>query len=152
MSQEILKREETWDITYEHSMGETASYFFNQIKMAQKLMGKYCPSCDRVLMPPRKFCDRCFVPTTDWVEVGPEGVIEAATLIYEQFKNYPAPPYALAYVRLDKADTAIGNYLKGLDFSDQQAAVEKIKIGTKVKVKFKEDRDGSILDFWFEVV
>lgn len=152
MSQEIIKRQETWNITYDHSMGETGSHFFNQIKNNQKLMGKYCPSCDRVLMPPRKFCDRCFVPTTDWVEVGSEGVIEAATLINAQFKNYPAPPYSLAYVRLDKADTSIGNYLKGLDFSNHAKAVEQIKIGNRVKLKFREERDGSILDFWFEVV
>lgn len=151
MSREVIKRREAWNIVYEHSIGETASYFFNEIKQKRRLLGRYCPNCERVLVPPRQFCDRCFVPTTDWREVGKEGVIEAATIIYEQFKSYPQPPYALAYVRLDGASTAIGNFLKGIDFSDQQKAIEKIRIGNRVKVKFREDREGSILDFWFEL-
>lgn len=152
MSQEVIKRQETWNITYEHSLGETASHFFKQVKENKKLFGKHCPSCDRILMPPRRFCDRCFVSTADWVELGQEGIIEAATIIYKKFKSLPDPPYALAYVRMDKADTAIGNYLKGIDFSNQGKAIEKIKIGNRVKVNFREDRDGSILDFWFESI
>jgi uncharacterized OB-fold protein len=92
------------------------------------------------------------VDTTEWREVGEEGVIEAATIVYEQFKSLPEPPYALAYVRLDGASTAIGNYLKGIDFSNHNAAVKQIQIGNRVKVKFHENLEGSILDFWFELV
>ncbi|MCG2775375.1 MAG: OB-fold domain-containing protein [Desulfobacterales bacterium] len=151
MSGEMIKRKEVWNITYEHSIGETASHFFNEIIRNRQLVGRYCQGCDRVLVPPRQFCDRCFIPTTDWRDVGKEGVIEAATIIYEQFKSLPEPPYALAYVRIDGASTAIGNFLKGIDFSNQEEALEKIKIGNRVKVKFQEDLEGSILDFWFEL-
>jgi uncharacterized OB-fold protein len=152
MSEEVIKRKETWNIAYQHSIGRTASHFFNEIREKKRLVGRYCPGCNRVLVPPRQFCDRCFVPTTDWREVGREGVIEAATIIYEQFKSLPEPPYALAYVRLEGASTAIGNYLKGIDFSNQKEAIEKIKIGNRANVKFLDEPEGSILDFWFEVI
>ncbi len=29
---ELLARQEVWNITYDHALGETASYFFTQIR------------------------------------------------------------------------------------------------------------------------
>ena len=37
---ELLGRQEVWSITYDHALGETASYFFTQIRDHQKLLGR----------------------------------------------------------------------------------------------------------------
>ncbi len=78
-----------------------------------------------MLVPPRAFSDETLLPTTDWVEVGPGGRIEAFTIVYEQFNNLPPPPYAFGYVLLDGADTALGGYFKGVDLTDPREAAAK---------------------------
>src|SRR3546814_6923559 len=105
---EFLKRTENWNITYEHALGETASWFYTKIRDDAEIYGRRCPKSGRVLVPPRAFSDQTLEPTTDWVKVGPAGVIEAFTIVYDAFKNLPPPPSAFGYVLLEGADTAIG--------------------------------------------
>jgi hypothetical protein len=148
---ELMKRQETWNITYTHALGETASWFYVQIRDNAKIYGRRCAKTGRVLVPPRSFSDQTLQPTIEWVEVGPGGQIEAFTMVYEQFQNLPPPPYAFGYVLLDGADTALGGYFKGLDLTDPAKAAEQLKIGTRIVTKFAEKRTGDVLDFWYEI-
>ncbi len=147
---ELLKRQETWNITYTHALGETASWFYVQLRDHAKLYGKRDAKSGRVLVPPRAFSDQTLEPTGDWVEVGPGGKIETFTITYEEFSGLPPPPYAFGYVQLDGADTAIGGFIRGVDLTDPAAAAQKLKIGTRVITRFAEKRTGDVLDFWFE--
>lgn len=147
---ELMTRQESWNINYRHALGETASWFFAQIRDNAKIYGRRCGKTGRVLVPPRAFSDQTLKPTTEWVEVGPGGRIEAFTMVYESFQGLPDPPYAFGYVLLDKADTALGGLFRGIDLSDPQKAAEKLKIGTRVVTRFAEKRKGDVLDFWFE--
>lgn len=147
---ELLKRQEKWNITYTHALGETASWFFVQIRDHKKIHGRRCGKTGRVLVPPRAFSDQTLEPTTEWVEVGPGGVIEAFTIVYEPFNGLPDPPYAFGFVKLDQGDTAIGGFFRGVDLSDPQAAASALSVGTRVNTKFAEKRVGDIIDFWFE--
>ena len=148
---ELMTRNETWNITYRHALGETASFFFTSIRDHKKLYGRRCGHTGRVLAPPRAFSDQSLKPTTEWVEIGPGGVIEAFTMVYEEFQNLPPPPYAFGDVKLDQADTAIGGFLRGVDLSNAEAAARKLAIGTRVATHFAEKRTGDVLDFWFEL-
>lgn len=148
---ELMERQETWSITYNHALGETASYFYAKIRDEAAIYGKRCAKTNHVLVPPRSFSDETLLPTTDWVKVGPGGGIAAFTIVYEKFNNLPDPPYAFGYVLLDGADTALGGYFKGIDLKDPAAAAAKLKVGTRVMTKFAEKRTGAMLDFWFEL-
>lgn len=148
---ELLSRQETWNIAYDHALGETASFFFTQIRDHAKLYGRRDAKSGRVLVPPRAFSDQSLEPTTEWVEVGPGGQIEAFTIVYERFRGLPEPPYAFGYVMLDGADTAIGGLFKGLDLADPAAAAKRLAIGSRVTTKFADHRKGEVLDFWFEL-
>jgi uncharacterized OB-fold protein len=148
---ELLTRTETWNITYRHALGETASWFYVQLRDHGKLYGRRCPQSGRVLVPPRAFSDQTLEPTAEWVEVGPGGVIETFTIVYESFKHLPDPPYAFGYVRLDGADTALGGFFRGVDLSDPKAAAARLAMGTRVMTCFAPQRKGDISDLWFEV-
>jgi hypothetical protein len=148
---ELLKHKETWNISYDHALGETASWFFVKIRDDAKIYGKRCGKTHRVLVPPRAFSDQTLEPTADWVEVGPGGRIETFTITYEPFHGLPDPPYAFGYVLLDGADTAIGGYFKGVPLNEPAQAAEKLKIGTRVTTRFRDKREGDVLDFWFEI-
>ncbi len=147
---ELMKRQETWNITYTHALGETASWFFAQVRDHAKLYGRRCSKTGRVLVPPRAFSDETMTPTSEWVEVGPGGSIEAFTIVYEPFRGLPDPPYAFGYIRLDNADTALGGYIRGVDLGNPHEAAQRMRIGTRVMTKFADTRSGDILDFWFE--
>lgn len=146
---ELMKRREAWNITYNHALGETASWFYVQIRDHAKIYGRRCGNTGRVLVPPRAFSDQTLEPTTEWVEVGPGGRIETFTMVYEPFQGLPDPPYAFGYVLLDGADTAIGGFFKGVDLTDPATAAKALKVGTRVTTKYAEKRIGDVLDFWF---
>ncbi|WP_378941643.1 Zn-ribbon domain-containing OB-fold protein [Mesorhizobium sp. ANAO-SY3R2] len=149
---ELMTRNETWNITYRHALGETASWFYAQIRDNKKIFGRRCGKTGRVLVPPRAFSDQTLQPTTDWVEVGPGGVIEAFTIVYEEFQGLPPPPYAFGYVMLDGGDTALGGFFRGIDLTDPKKAAETLKVGTRVRTAFADERIGDVIDYWFEVV
>jgi uncharacterized OB-fold protein len=148
---ELLSRQETWNITYDHALGETASHFFTQIRDNAKIYGRRDAKSGRVLVPPRAFSDQSLEPTAEWIEVGPGGRIEAFTIVYERFRGLPEPPYAFGYVMLDGADTAIGGLFRRVDLADAAAAAKRLAIGTRVTTKFADQRRGDVLDFWFEL-
>lgn len=148
---ELLKRQENWNITYTHALGETASWFFAQIRDNAKIYGRRCSKTGRVLVPPRAFSDQTLQPTTEWVEVGPGGRVEAFTIVYEPFQNLPEPPYAFGYVKLDNADTGLGGFFRGVDLNNPAEAAKNLAIGTRVTTRFAEQRKGDIVDYWFEL-
>jgi uncharacterized OB-fold protein len=143
--------EQTWDLSYRHALGATVGGFLEGLK-SRKLLGRKCPQCGRVLFPARSFCDRCHVETTDWVEVGSSGRLEMFTIVYEPFPGMlVAPPYVLAYALLDGADTAAIGYVKGLDLTDVTVASKILEVGTPLDVRFVEQPEGKVTDFWYEV-
>lgn len=148
---ELLTRKESWNIGYEHALGETASWFFTQIRDHARIYGRRDPKSGRVLVPPRSFSDQTLEPTREWVEVGPGGRIETFTIVYEPFKSLPDPPYAFGFVLLDGADTALGGYFRGIELADPAAAAKRLAIGTRVITRFAEERKGDVLDFWYEL-
>jgi uncharacterized OB-fold protein len=152
MTDAIRTITERWDLTYRHSAGLVGSEFFRSLEEEGRLRGRRCPKCERVLMPPRPFCDRCYTDTTEWVDVADTGVLETFTIVYSKFAGLPDPPYVIAYALLDGADTAILNYVRGVDLGDVDASVAALAPGTRVRAVFapREERQGRITDFWFE--
>jgi hypothetical protein len=148
---ELMTRTENWNITYRHALGETASYFYAQIRDKQQIYGRRDAKSGRVLVPPRAFSDETLEPTKEWVPVGPEGTIECFTIVYEAFNNLPDPPYAFGYVLLKGADTAIGGYFKGIDLKDGAKAAKQLAVRTPVITRFAKERVGDALDFWCEL-
>lgn len=150
MSVDLMEIPGKWEIPYLYSAGKTASRFFQELRDHAKLMGVRCPRCRRVLVPPRGFCERCFVPVEEWVEVGPRGKLEVFTVVMEAFEGFPPPPYVIAFAKLDRADTSLCNFLE-LKFTTLDEALKKLVIGAPIEVAFKERREGRMTDFVFRL-
>lgn len=138
-----------WDFDYTYFAGEAASRFFAELKENRRIMGTRCPSCERVLVPARAFCDACFERTTDWVEVGPEGTLETFTILTAAFPGMPEPPIVMAYVTMDGADTALVNLVLGTDVTDIGAAAVLLQTQPRVRTVFIAEPAGRITDFSF---
>jgi uncharacterized OB-fold protein len=140
-----------WDFDYNYFAGEAASRFFHALRDEGKIYGTHCPSCDRVLVPARSFCDACYVDTDEWREVGPGGTLDIFTIVGAKFPGLPDPPFVIGYVTLDGADTALLNYVQGVDIPDIDTAAATLMPRPRVMVRFAKEREGRITDFHFEL-
>jgi len=144
--EEILIMPGAWNLPFRHTAGRFASRFFRELRDNQKIYGVRCPQCQRVLVPPRPLCERCFASPDEWVEVGHQGTLEAFTICYVPFLGLPQPPVAMIMVKLEGADTGLQHLLGGVDLSDPDKSRDLVKIGMRVEAVWREQRRGEIGD------
>lgn len=142
---------ETVTLRYDYALGEVAGTFMQGLRDG-KILASRCSKSGLTYLPPRAYCERSFERCDAWVEAASEGVIETSTIVVRGFQGKRAPPVAVAFVRLDGIDSAIGNYVDGLDLSDLDAAMKRIAPGRRVRVEFASERQGRITDFSFHCV
>lgn len=133
-------------LPYRFAMGPVFTRFFEELKN-KRIMGTRCRICNRVLVPARKFCPRCFEELSEWVQVGERGTIRTWTFITFSFSGQPKkPPYITALIDLEGADTALSHFIGGVDLSDLEKVREQVRIGMKVEAKWRDKREGNIYD------
>lgn len=143
--------EQRWDITYQHTADPTTAEFLRALRDDGRILGARCPACERVLAPARPICDRDFCRTDEMVELATSGTLELFTIMYLAIDGLPDPPYVLAYVRPDGADTALPGFLEGVDLSSAEEAAAELRIGSRVKILLRPERVGRITDLYFEL-
>jgi hypothetical protein len=112
------------------------------------ILGRTCRQCRRVLVPPRMFCEACFRPTDEWVDVGQTGVVNTFSICHVSWDMQPLDvPELTAVIEIDGASRGMG-ILHKLGNVEPEA----IAVGMRVRAVWKppEERTGSILDirFW----
>lgn len=137
----------SWSLDFEHGAGAAGTRFLDGLRDGV-ILGSPCRTCGRVLTPPRDFCEMCFVATDpEWIELGPSGVIDAFTIVHVELPEHPKPPYAVAYVQLDRASTSLCNYVDGLDLDDADDAARRLSGSPRVIAEFIPEREGRLTDF-----
>ena len=128
-------------LPYQYFAGRTGSRFLIGLRDDKKIRGLKCDKCNKVFVPPRQTCERCFSDISDnWVEVSGTGTVTGFTIIrYEEPHQPVKPPYILALIKLDGADTPIPHIVKGM-------ALSKMKTGIKVKAVFAKKTTATIMD------
>ncbi|MFL5767355.1 MAG: Zn-ribbon domain-containing OB-fold protein [Actinomycetota bacterium] len=107
------------------------------------IQGSPCPSCGRLLLPPRMFCERCFRETEpEWKGAGAVGVVNTFSICHIRWDMQPLDPPEIPAV-IDFPGTS-GGFLHKLGDVDP----ENVRIGMEVVPVWKpeEERTGSILD------
>ncbi|HID05124.1 MAG TPA: Zn-ribbon domain-containing OB-fold protein, partial [Aigarchaeota archaeon] len=119
------------------------SRFFEELKNG-KIMGRRCNKCKRVVIPPRMYCEECFRPTDEWVELKDTGTVLTFSICYvgtdaSRLKEPQIP----AVIEIDGASKNMG-ILHVLG----EVKPEEVKIGMKVKAVWEEPskRRGAITD------
>ncbi len=140
---EEMVNESRIKVPYAWQAGETASRFLISLRDDKQILGRYCPKCKKVLVPPRKGCPFCFVDTTDWIKVADEGVVEAFSVVNRATPIQPLDaPFAYAVIRLDGADTGLVHMLGEIE-------PDVVREGMRVKAVFAEERTASLLDILY---
>ena len=132
------------EVIYKYSYGQQ-SRFFRELRENKKIYGTKCPQCGKVYCPPRSDCPICYHPT-EWVPLRGTGVITAyAVQHYTTSEFIKKLPFICAYVQLDGSDFLM---MTNMEVDD----VSTIRVGTKVEAVFREQRYGSITDFFFRPI
>lgn len=132
----VLEQKYGLRLDYKHSYGPYYGMLFDGLATSRRIQGVRCPSCERVLVPPREYCDTCYVRTGEWVDVADTGVIKAFSIIHLEFVGQVRePPYVYAEIVLDGSATRLIHAIGGIDVGE---AKEKLQIGMGVKAVWKE--------------
>lgn len=124
-------------LPYQYFAGATGSRFIVALRDEKQILGVQCEQCHRTFVPPRQTCERCFSPLVDkWVKVEPTGEVTGFTVVrYAEPYQPKQPPYVLALIKLDGADTPIAHLLDCRD----------LRLGMRVRAVFSEERRDNIL-------
>ncbi|MEB3765215.1 MAG: Zn-ribbon domain-containing OB-fold protein [Desulfurococcales archaeon] len=158
-----LKRDEMYSLPglvrykpvakYSFSAGIAQTKFLEGLKKG-KIIGVKCPSCGRVYVPPRAFCEYCHVPMNEYVELPGTGEIHTAVISYiSTFRQRMDKPEIVGVVKLD----APGYTKESYEFAGlfhrfcgitEEDVISGKAIGMKVKPRWKpeNERTGSVTD------
>lgn len=128
---------------YAWSAGIAMSRFLEELKKG-KIIGRKCHKCERVVVPPRMFCELCFRPTDEWVYVKDTGIINTYSISYlAADASRLKKPIIVAVIELDGAS-------KGMGILHHLGEVKKedVKFGMKVKAVWKPEKEriGTVMD------
>ncbi|HUT55295.1 MAG TPA: Zn-ribbon domain-containing OB-fold protein [bacterium] len=128
------------EIPYKYTAGKTGSLFLTTLRDHKKIMATRCEKCKTVFVPPRSVCDRCYLPVDKWVEVGPAGTVTSFTVVryYEPYLPMK-PPFVMAQIKLDGADTSLTHLLS-------EIKPEDVRIGLRVQPVFAANPQARITD------
>lgn len=127
-------------LPYQYFAGAVGSRFIIALRDDKKIFAVRGANAGAAFLPPRKTCERTFEQLDgNWVEVGPEGTVTGFTIIrYREPYQPKEPPYVLALIRLDGADTPIAHVL---DCGD----VANARVGMRVRAVFADEPVDNIL-------
>jgi len=113
---------------YTVGAGQTLSRFLAAL-VEGRLVGRRCPGCRKVYVPPRGACPTCALPPGDEVVVADTGTVTTFCVVNVPFEGQTMKlPYVYASVLLDGADIPL------LHLVDVPAA--EARMGMRVKAEW----------------
>jgi hypothetical protein len=127
---------------YSWATGVAVGRFLTELK-GGRIIARRCRRCERVVVPPRIFCEWCFRPNDEWVYIPDTGIVNTFSISHiaadtSRLKD----PVIPAVVSLD------GTTDGGLLHLIGEVKPAEVRIGMRVKAVWKkpQDRRASITD------
>jgi hypothetical protein len=134
------------NLRYAWDNGVAIGRYLKELKQG-RIMAKRCRKCNRVMLPPRMFCERCWRITDEWVPVEDTGTVNTFAISHVDWAAGRIPKgrrfYTPAVIEMDGASAGMG-ILHLLD----EVAPDRIFIGMRVKAVWRPEveRVGAITD------
>ena len=152
LAEPLLQLDYTMQLDFEHSYGHFYGTLFDGIKNDRQIRGVRCPSCRSVLVPPREYCEACYVKTSDWIDVPDRGIVQACSVVHIEFKGQRVPPpYVYAEIVLEGTATRLIHTVGGLSAEDAREG--GVRPGSRVQAVWSDRTTGSLSDIeYFRVL
>ena len=140
---EALTQQWPTSLRYAWDAGVAIGRFLRELREGH-IIGRRCERCQRVLVPPRMFCEHCYGPTDEWIELPDTGKVETYSVSYlDSDARRIKEPILIGVISIDGASP-----LHGFMHYFGEMKPEELHIGMKVKAVWKpeKDREGSITD------
>lgn len=132
-------------IYFSYTVGKAGKIFFENLIKEEAFTGGKCPSCGKIYLPPRIYCEQCMEEITEFIKLGCEGVVWSWTKVTrDSFGNPLKQPDYVGFVKITGSDGGVIHRIKCKNG-------EKPKIGMKVKavLKPKTERKGTLEDILY---
>jgi uncharacterized protein len=118
-------------VPYEWSAGPSMTAWLNGLTRGQ-LIGKRCPSCVQVYVPPRGSCPKCAVRLGNDVILPDRGTIASFCIVNVPFLGQKIKiPYVAANILLDGSDITFSHLILGCEADD-------VRMGMRVKAVWRD--------------
>ncbi len=134
------------DAKYKWDAGIAIGRYLAGLKQG-KILGVKCYKCERIMVPPRIFCEWCFRNIDEWVVLKDTGRVNTFSLCYVTWDvKRIKEPQIPAVIEIDGASPGMGiMHLLG------EVDPKKVQIGMRVRAVWKpvEQREGAITDIMY---
>ena len=109
----VLSLQTKPDLRYAWDDGVAIGRYLAGLK-AGKIMARRCNKCDRVMIPPRMYCELCWRPTDEWVYVEDTGTVNTFCISHVDWKagrldiKGGTRPFTPAVIEIDGASKGMG--------------------------------------------
>ena len=111
------------------------------------ILGSHCPSCRKIVVPPRTLCEMCYRPMDEYVELKDTGTVNTFSLCYVTWDvKRIKEPQIPAVIEIDGASP-----LHGIMHMLGEVNPKDVKVGMRVQAVWKppKNRVGSINDILY---
>jgi uncharacterized OB-fold protein len=134
-------------LRYRWDTGEAIGRYLAELKQG-RLIARRCDGCQRIMIPPRMFCERCFRPTDEWVYVKDTGRVLTFSLCYVSWDvRRLKQPQIPAVIEIDGASPGMG-----ILHLVKKIAPKQVRVGMAVRAVWRtpSQRQGSVTDiaYW----
>ncbi len=139
----ILTEKWTANAKYGWDCGIAIGRYLSELKNG-RIIGIKCHKCNRIVVPPRIFCEWCFKPMDEWVYLKDTGTVNTFSLCYVAWNmERLTEPQIPAVIEIDGASPGMGimHLISEID-------PKKVTRGMKVKAVWRpeNERTGAITD------
>jgi uncharacterized OB-fold protein len=132
----------TWNLTsYKYKFNITHMKPFLDKLKEKKLVGNQCSGCNRVFYPPRLVCGKCLLKPDKWVDIRETARVSTfAVAFLKNPETGEIEERPMVLINHDGSDTT------NIAELDPTLEVKDTYVGMPVKVKWREERTGGLMD------
>jgi uncharacterized protein len=128
MSEPVRRIKAPVRLEYTVTAGVVLSRFLAGV-VEGRLLGRRCPTCTKVYVPPKGACPMCGVPCVEEVAVSDAGTLTTFCIVNVPFEGQTMKlPYVYGSVLLDGADLPLLHLV--------QAPADEVRMGMRVKAEW----------------
>jgi uncharacterized OB-fold protein len=142
----VLYNLDEMNAQYAWDTGVAIGVYLAGLKRGQ-LLGAFCPSCRRTVIPPRTVCEQCFRPVDEIVTLQDTGRVNTFSICYVTWDvQRITTPEIPAVIEIDGASP-----LHGILHKLGEVAPEAVHVGMRVQAVWKPEgeREGAITDILY---